>query len=480
MLILPKDTWDLFSLATERTSEECIARFLGHSPLIYCRLTWPDFCKRFEGTIRDRLADVAIGHETIHYLHVMSLLATQMYYWSWVFSFIQVHEIIMRREGKELWFDEETICRLGVPPSPLKKNMSLPIGKRKLNYELLLEGFAVSDFLSRDNIPSELKEAFLDEAFADEDARRINVIYVLGVSVVDDLMGYIARERGGQMLASVFRFMNYFPMFEPEYCQMLVRFFLRGDQITGEERATLCEESLKKGLRSFVALRGERQLLREVRRREEEFDELLLNLLAEKYLALRKMVDSCPRCNFVTETAASIAAILFMAYKHMISRFKLGDPEGRYRQWKALGGFSVPCVFHDGAVVDMAKKSARQQKQGGEYCTSHGVRSWLGFTGVKEIVRWVHDGGQLVCPFYRFFVTNFGEEGLKSLKTFCNRFYSETPRAREFLPCESYCTLSGPVLDIGKMSEEEGGLCVFWKSVVLSFDKFKKVRRICC
>jgi hypothetical protein len=132
-------------------------------------------------------------------------------------------------------------------------------------------------------------------------------------------------------------------------------------------------------------------------------------------------------------------------------------------------------VFRDGTIVG---SSALAKKRAAIFsawdCLNLGAA--VRFVTAREIVRWVAQGGALVCPFYGFFVSSFGASELGGLRTFCGRCLGRGGEI-EAVPSARRCCMDGSELDIAKLAQRERGLCLFWRNVLWMFRKFTKVRR---
>jgi hypothetical protein len=475
MLILPRDTWDLFSVPQSGTLSKWSARFLGSSPLIYCNMKWCDFRKKLRGSAEDKLVRVALGHEVIHYLQVMALVPIQAFYWAWLFCFNELHRILTWNEGEELCIGADTLGILSIPPSPLMDDISVTIGNTKFNYELLLEGLALVEQLRMPALPSKKTlEAFVDGAFGDADKQRKNITYVRGFKSIDMVMWLIKREGFAPKPKDVIALMNYFPiLFVSDYRNLLETFFSVEGETTNNQRMIICREILKKGLKGFMSVVQNPRLLHIARKHIPYIHKRIFCLLDREATAFIKTAHSnSPDNNYIAETAALTAGLLVLSFEHLTCRPKDKQARDAAEDWAQQGGCSVPCVFQDGTIVHILLKERK------EHYRSFATETWLRFIVVKELVRWIVEGGRLVCPFYSYFMANYRKDGLKTLKDFCNRFFPESGRAGSFTPCKLHCSLNASVLDIGKMSDKESELCYFWRAVVASFKKFKRVRRV--
>ena len=467
MLILPIDALDLFCVSMNSTSDEWVARFLGGSPLIYCRLGCNDFLKKLNGSLKDKVVYLAVFHEKTHYGHVMALVPLQLYYWAWLSSFMELHKIMARTEAEELRIDAENARSICIPPSPLSHGMSVHLGKVELDYKILLEGLAIKSDLNNPELSLELRDAFASVAFGNASARRKNFTYIRGFELVSKVMQKIKNEGLDAPFERIVRFVNLFPLFDSDFITMIQGFFLT-DSLPGELRENICAASLKGGLVNVGQLLYDTRLVREIETYEKHADKFFQRMLEIKAVKIRKVADSCLGDSYIATTAAGIAVLLCYSFDYIIHANQDRKKMESALDLAEVGFFSPPIVFGDGIQINrlLERKGLPDPSV-----------LWIGFAIVKELTRWIVEGGKLVCPFYRFFGQNLGTEGVQVLTKFCSYLLNNSGNITSFAPCKSYCTLKRSVLNLSRLSQGEKDLCFFWRSVLKSFKKFKKVRR---
>lgn len=487
MTILQDDIWDLFSFTVRKNANDWETKFIGSSPMIFCNLSYSDFREKLNGTLFDKLVKLQLDEEIIHYRQTLSLIPTQICYWAYLFSFMQIHWIVTKNKEEELHLDSKDFGSSFLPPSLLGDDITLPLGNIKLDYKLILEGLALAEQLTDRYVSPELKVLYMCLYSINEDKIKENITHIQGFNIVYALMKYIKKEDFHPIfikedfypiLLNIFKFINYFPLFESEYRLMLKTFFSDNYEFTIEQRMSLCKEILMKGLHSFRELFRElfkdRGLVQEVLKNEEEMQRFLFRLLSNMpNVFFERWEISSKDLYYIPKTIALTSGILTNGFLYT---FGGGREIVSFAQFaQKTGIFLVPVVFSDGTLVSFDEILPEIMRTEREYMI--GIYTWIRFMFLEELLRWIVKGGNLSCPFYSFFLKNFGDEKGKIPEKFCFYFCSKSVVATKGSLSESHCTSEGSILAIKEISEKGNDQCFFWQSIQQIFKKFKKVRR---